>query len=42
MKMIHMLCCSLLLVTASFAQRSSPEANALIGTWAGGPRLSAP
>ena len=33
MKMIHMLCCSLLLVTASFAQRSSPEAHALIGTW---------
>lgn len=33
MKMIPMLCCSLLLVTASFAQRSSPEANALIGTW---------
>ena len=33
MKMIHTLCCSLLLVTASFAQRSFPEAHALIGTW---------
>src|ERR1700756_854631 len=33
MKMISTLCCSLLLVTASFAQRSSPEAHALIGTW---------
>jgi hypothetical protein len=33
MKMIHLLCCSLLLVTATFAQRPSKEAHALIGTW---------
>ena len=33
MKMIHMLCCSLLLVTASLAQRPTHGANALIGTW---------
>src|SRR5260370_19625613 len=33
MKMIHMLCWSLLLVAATFAQRPSEEAHALIGIW---------
>ena len=33
MKMIRTLCCSLLLVTPSFAQSPAQGANALIGTW---------
>jgi hypothetical protein len=33
MKMIHALCCSLLLVGVASAQRPAGEAHALIGTW---------
>jgi hypothetical protein len=33
MSVIYALCCSLLLVTVTFAQRSGQEARALIGTW---------
>ena len=33
MKMIHALCCSLLLVTVALAQRPAQGAHALIGTW---------
>jgi hypothetical protein len=33
MKMIHALCCSLLLVSAASAQRPVEDAHALIGTW---------
>jgi hypothetical protein len=33
MKMIHALCCSLLLVSIAFAQRPVEGAPALIGTW---------
>ena len=33
MKMIHALCCSLLLVSIAFAQRPVEGAHALIGTW---------
>jgi hypothetical protein len=33
MKMIHALCCSLLLVSVAFAQRPAQGARALIGTW---------
>jgi hypothetical protein len=31
--MIHVLCCSLLLVTVAFTQLPTEEAHALIGTW---------
>jgi Na+-transporting NADH:ubiquinone oxidoreductase subunit NqrC len=33
MKMLHALCCSLLLVAAAFVQRPIQEAQALIGKW---------
>ena len=33
MNMLYAFCCSLLLVTVSFAQRPAEEAQALIGTW---------
>ena len=33
MKMIHALCCPLLLATIAFAQRPAQGAHALIGTW---------